>query len=186
MADSSNKDKDISSATKALLIGGVGFVGLLVIISAASGGKQSSQPEKAAAQVGIPMADLTQPKQAVVTPQADVTKQADVPQPSLLTGPQRNAARSAAQYVEMSGFSRKGLIGQLSSDAGDGYARADAEAAVDSLSIDWDEQAARSAAQYVEMSGFSCKGLIEQLSSSAGDQYTHAQARYGAEQAGAC
>ena len=86
----------------------------------------------------------------------------------------------------MTGFSRQGLIDQLSSDAGEGYSVADATAAVDSLDVDWNENAARSAEQYLKMAGFSCKGLIEQLSSDAGEKYTVAQATYGARAAGAC
>lgn len=105
---------------------------------------------------------------------------------SSLTFAQQNAARSASQYISMSGFSRMGLIDQLSSSAGEGFDVADATAAVDSLDIDWKEQAARSAKQYLNMSGFSCKGLVEQLSSSAGEKFTVSQARYGATQAGAC
>lgn len=103
-----------------------------------------------------------------------------------LTPAQRNAVRSAEQYLNMTGFSRDGLIQQLSSDAGEGYSVADATAAVDSLDVDWNENAAKSARQYLEMSGFSCKGLIQQLSSSAGEKYTVEQATYGARQAGAC
>ena len=103
-----------------------------------------------------------------------------------LTLAQQNAVRSARGYLEISGFSRDGLIFQLSSDAGDGYAKADAMAAVDSLGIDWNEQAARSAREYLELTGFSCKGLVEQLSSSAGEKYTVEQAAYGAKQAGIC
>lgn len=103
-----------------------------------------------------------------------------------LTGPQRNAVRSAQQYLSMMGFSRSGLINQLSSDAGDGYSLADATVAVDHLKVDWNAQAVRSAKQYLSMMGFSCTGLIEQLSSSAGDRYTVSQATYGAKQAGAC
>lgn len=103
-----------------------------------------------------------------------------------LVGPQANAARNARQYLNVTGFSRRGLIEQLSSDAGSGYDVADATAAVDSLDVDWNEQAARSAKQYLDISGFSCSGLIEQLSSEAGSKYTKAQARYGAERAGAC
>ncbi len=103
-----------------------------------------------------------------------------------LTGPQKNAVRSAKQYISMQGFSRDGLVQQLSSDYGDGYKVADAAAAVDSLNIDWNNQAVRSAKQYLSMQGFSCKGLIQQLSSSAGDRYTVSQATYGARQAGAC
>jgi hypothetical protein len=101
-----------------------------------------------------------------------------------LTASQRNAARTAKQYLSMSGFSRGGLIHQLSSSA-EGYDEADATAAVDSLVVDWNENAAKSAKQYLSMSGFSCSGLIRQLSSSA-EKYTESEAAYGAQQAGAC
>lgn len=103
-----------------------------------------------------------------------------------LTGPQKNAVRSAKQYLSMQGFSREGLIQQLSTDFGDGYKIADATVAVDHLNIDWNKEAVRSAKQYLSMQGFSCDGLIQQLSSSAGDKYTVSQATYGAQQAGAC
>ena len=103
-----------------------------------------------------------------------------------LTGPQNNAVKSANNYLSFAGFSRAGLIDQLSSPYGDGYNVADATAAVNSLSVDWNAQAVRSAKQYLEMMGFSCNGLIEQLSSESGDKYTRSQAAYGAQQAGAC
>lgn len=103
-----------------------------------------------------------------------------------LTGSQENAVRSAKQYLSMQGFSRNGLVQQLSSNFGDGYKVADATVAVDSLNIDWNKEAVKSAKQYLSMQGFSCKGLIQQLSSSAGDRYTVSQATYGAQQAGAC
>lgn len=103
-----------------------------------------------------------------------------------LTTPQKNAVRSARQYLSFAGFSRNGLIEQLSSDAGDGYKVADATVAVDSLKVDWNKQAARSAQNYVDMTGFSCKDLIQQLSSSAGDRYTKSEATYGAKAVGVC
>lgn len=103
-----------------------------------------------------------------------------------LTRPQKNAVRSAKSYLSMSGFSREGLINQLSSSYGDGYSAVDARAAVYSLSVNWNEQAVRSAQQYLSMMGFSCRGLINQLSADAGDKYTKSQATYGAQQAGAC
>ena len=105
---------------------------------------------------------------------------------SSLTGPQKNAVRSAQQYITVQGFSRNGLIEQLSSEYGDGYNVSDATAAVDSMDIDWNSQAVRSAEQYLSSQGFSCNGLIEQLSSSHGDKYTRSQAAHGAKQAGAC
>ena len=103
-----------------------------------------------------------------------------------LTAAQRNAVRSANSYLQLSGFSRQGLIGQLSSEFGDSYSVGDATVAVNSLSTDWNAQAARSAVSYLELSGFSCQGLIDQLSSEFGDKYTVEQATYGATQAGIC
>ena len=124
-------------------------------------------------------ADIAESQAAMVEPAYE-------PAVASLTGPQRNALRSATGYLNMTGFSRDGLIDQLSSDAGEGYSVADATAAVDSLSVDWNENAAKSAQEYLDMTGFSCKGLIEQLSSSAGSKYTVEQATYGARTAGAC
>ncbi len=105
---------------------------------------------------------------------------------SSLTRPQQNAVRSARSYLDMKGFSRAGLIKQLSSEYGEGFSVADATAAVDSLTVDWNENAARAGASYLEMKGFSCSGLTEQLSSEYGDGFTTSQARYGAAAAGAC
>lgn len=103
-----------------------------------------------------------------------------------LTKPQQNAVRSAKQYLSLQGFSRDGLIQQLSSEYGDDYRIADATVAVDSLGTNWNQQAVRSAKQYLALQGFSCRGLIQQLSSSAGDKYSVKQATHGANQAGAC
>ena len=103
-----------------------------------------------------------------------------------LTSPQKNAIRAAKDYLSFAGFSRRGLIEQLSSPFGDDYDVGDATVAVDRLSVDWNEQAVRSAKDYLSFSGFSCRGLIKQLSSEAGDKYTKSEATYGAQQAGAC
>jgi hypothetical protein len=97
-----------------------------------------------------------------------------------------NAIRSSRSYLSFQGFSRQGLIEQLSSPYGDGYSRSDAARAVDSLKVNWNAQAARSARLYLSMQGFSCSGLIEQLSSQYGDKYTKSQATYGAKKAGIC
>ena len=101
-----------------------------------------------------------------------------------LTAAQRNAVRSANSYLQLSGFSRQGLIDQLSSEFGDSYSVGDATVAVNSLSTDWNTQAARSAVSYLDLLGFSCR--IDQLSSEFGDKYTVEQATYGATQAGIC
>ena len=100
-----------------------------------------------------------------------------------LTAGQENAIKSAQSYLDLSGFSKAGLIGQLSSSAGEGYPRKDAVFAVNYLSPNWNAEAYESAKSYLELSAFSLSGLIDQLSSSAGDQFTQAQAEYGAKKA---
>jgi Host cell surface-exposed lipoprotein/Short C-terminal domain len=125
---------------------------------------------------------LTSPISATL-PTASSTQSAPE---AALTAAQRNATRSAQSYLKISGFSRRGLIDQLSSEHGDRFSSGDATVAVDSLNIDWNTQAERSAAAYLKISGFSCRGLIEQLSSQHGDKYTVEQATNGAKQAGAC
>ena len=163
------------------------LVALGIIGSLVGPGEKTAPPSNTVASENVSRSTTEAPdapaSASPVTPAAEDPESA----PSVgLFGPQANAARSAQQYLDMTGFSRRGLIEQLSSDAGNGYNVADATAAVDSLKVDWNEQAARSAKQYLDMTGFSCSGLIEQLSSDAGSKYTKAQARYGAEQAGAC
>lgn len=157
----------------------VGFIIIGVIF-----GDNSSQTE-----VNV---DESSSEQLVVadSPEVADTSVADIAQeevkPEGLSRPQKNAVRSAEQYINMTGFSREGLIEQLSSEYGDGYGIEDATIAIGSLNIDWNEQAVRSAEEYLDMTGFSCDGLIEQLSSSAGSKYTVSEANYGAQQAGAC
>lgn len=97
---------------------------------------------------------------------------------------QTNAIRSAKQYLAFQGFSRAGLIQQLSSKAGDGFKLADAVFAVNHITVDWNAEAVKSAKQYLKLEGFSRAGLIQQLSSAAGDGYTVAQATYAANHVG--
>ena len=103
-----------------------------------------------------------------------------------LSNSKRNAIRSAESYLRTMGFSRDGLIDQLSSEAGSGYSVEDATYAVDSLKVDWNIQAVKSAESYLRTMGFSCDGLIGQLSSSSGSKFTASQAQFGARAAGAC
>ena len=73
-----------------------------------------------------------------------------------LTGPQKNAVRSAKSYLGMQGFSRDGLIDQLSSEYGEGYSVSDATIAVDSLNVDWNKNAVKSARSEERRVGKEC------------------------------
>ena len=83
-----------------------------------------------------------------------------------------------------SGFSRQGLIHQLSSQYGNGFSVADATWAVDHSGADWNAQAVMAAKSYMQMGGFSRSSLINQLTSPYGNQFTYAQAAYAANQVG--
>ena len=104
------------------------------------------------------------------------------------TPAQAQAIESARNYLAMgNGFSRKGLIKQLSSHYGDGFPRKTAVFAVSHLNVNWRHQAVLSAKGYLKLGeGFSCASLTEQLDSSYGDQYMPAQARYAAKAVGLC
>ncbi|UHJ57085.1 Ltp family lipoprotein [Mycolicibacterium fortuitum] len=91
---------------------------------------------------------------------------------------QRNAVRTAKDYLDYTAFSREGLIKQLEYDD---FSTADATFAVDHITVDWNVQAAKAAKAYLDYAGFSRGGLIDQLEY---DGFTPAQAAYGATAAG--
>src|SRR4051812_27131637 len=62
-----------------------------------------------------------------------------------MTTSQENALESAQSYLDMSGFSRTGLIEQLSSQAGEGFPKADAVWAVNQVDVDWNKEAVEAA-----------------------------------------
>ena len=94
------------------------------------------------------------------------------------TAAQENARESAETYLDVSAFSRQGLIDQLEFED---YSTEDATYAVDKIAPDFNEQAAKSAEAYLDLSGFSRQSLIDQL---VFEGYTDEQAAYGADSAG--
>lgn len=101
-----------------------------------------------------------------------------------MTSGQQQAVGAAQDYLNSQAFSKKGLVDQLSSPNGSGFARADAVYAVNHIDVDWNNEAAKAAKEYLDSMHFSRSGLIEQLESPNGSQFTHAQAVYGVNQAG--
>lgn len=103
-----------------------------------------------------------------------------------LTVAQQQAVLAARGYLNSGmGFSRQGLIEQLTSSYGNGFTVPDATTAVDSLNPDWNAQAVVAAKGYLASGmGFSHDSLIEQLTSSFGNAFTPEQAAYAAAQVG--
>lgn len=169
--------------------------GLFVLMVAATAGSGSSDTTNAtpaandaavaeapAAVEEAPAAVEEAPAEAVVEA-PPVVEEPPAPAEPAETSGQKNAKKAAQNYLSMTGFSRQGLIDQLSSEYGDQYSVEDATYGVDAQNADWNEQAYRSAKNYLDMTAFSRQGLIDQLSSDYGDKYTVEQATYGADKA---
>ena len=97
-----------------------------------------------------------------------------------MTGAQQQAVDSAEGYLgEGQGFSKQGLLNQLTSSFGEGFSNSDAEFAIKYLNPNWDQQAVDSASGYLSGGqGFSEQGLLQQLTTTAGEGFTEAQAEY--------
>ncbi len=165
-----------------IVVGALLLVGIGAAIANSGSSNNNSTPGTTTASSPAVTAAATAKATAAATAKAAPA----APAGPTLTNQQKNAVRSAQSYLSFQAFSRQGLIDQLSSAYGEGYAVADATIAVDSLNVDWNAQAVKSAKSYLSLMPFSCNGLIEQLSSAAGEKFTVAQATYGAQQAGAC
>lgn len=169
--------------TWAKVTGGIigGFVAIGVIGSAMSGGSSSSSTTLVAPADQTSTSTSTAATKAAA-PKASTPKVAPA---DTGTASQQNALRSAESYISYKGFSRLGLIDQLSSEYADGFSKADATWAVDHLDgIDWNEQAVKAGKSYLDLKGFSRSGLIQQLSSSYADKFTKAQATHAADALG--
>lgn len=168
----------------------IGLAACGVATTATSTGAQPAStpdPNEITVPAATPYAASTPVPTLVPTPvPTPVRTPAPTPSGPTLTAQQQRAAQAGRDYLKLQGFSRQGLIDQLSSSFGDGYSVEDATLAVDSLNADWNAQALRAAKSYLAMQPFSCNALINQLDSSYGEKFTVDQATYGAQQAGAC
>jgi hypothetical protein len=177
-----SKKKVLGPTVAALAAIGIGSAAAGCSSGDASASADASQSAEASLPAGTP-SSIGELAPDISAPDISALDISAPEQPSG-TVAQQNAIRSAESYLEMSGFSRAGLIDQLSSEYGDGFSVEDATYAVDHVTVDWNAEAVESAQSYLDMSGFSRAGLIDQLSSEYGDQYTPEQAAYAADQVG--
>lgn len=185
----------------AIIIGGVAFAGLVLIMIVA-GVMSGVQPTRTAAgsssTVPSSIAPSPSTSPAATSDESAAPSQAPAPAPTVeavsptttvapappppppppaVSSDQRNALRSAENYLDLTAFSRVGLIKQLEFE---GYSNADATWAVDQVGADWNEQAVKSAKNYLELTSFSRQGLKDQLEF---EGFTPAEAEYGVSQA---
>jgi hypothetical protein len=165
----------------------IGLAVIIGIIGAVGSHSSSNTPAApASASSSIPVNTPTAvPAGTMSAPAAPVSSAPAAPVSSAPAGPsmttaQQQAVDAAEGYLSMGqGFSEQGLLNQLTSSAGNGFPKSDAEFAISYLHPNWDQQAVDAAKGYLSMGqGFSEQGLVRQLTSSAGSGFTQAQAEY--------
>ena len=125
-----------------------------VLVIGALGGVGDKEDTQAAPEVSA-----TQEESANAEEPAEEVKQEEPAQPEQ-TMSQKNAIRKAESYLDLTGFSKSGLIKQL---AFEGFSEEDSAYAVENIQVDWKEQAVKKGKEYLDMSGFSRSGLYDQL-----------------------
>ena len=128
-----------------------------------------------------PSAAASTPEAPAPEPEPETTEEKPEPvaeETDSETLAQSNAVSMALNYLDYTSFSKQGLIEQLEFE---GFSSADAQYAVDNITVDWKEQAALKAAEYLNYQAFSRSGLIDQLEF---EGFTRAQATFGVDAVG--
>lgn len=128
---------------------------------------ETSTPETAAPETASP--EITKVPEDTEVPN-DTPAQTDT-----ATTEQKNALRSANNYLKFTAFSYSGLVKQLEFEK---YSTETATYAADHCGADWNEQAVKAAQSYLKYSSFSRDSLIQQLEF---EGYTNEQAVYGTD-----
>jgi hypothetical protein len=149
----------------------------IIAVAASSSNKPIAPAADSTTAASSPASSAAAPSSAAASSAPSTTA---APASPAMSGAQQQAVDAAQSYLsEGQGFSEQGLLGQLTSNAGNGFPKSDAEFAINYLNPNWDQQAVDAASGYLsEGQGFSEQGLLQQLTSSAGDGFTEAQAEY--------
>ncbi len=94
--------------------------------------------------------------------------------PSMTRG-QENAIEKAESYIDLSGFSKVGLLKQLKFEQ---FSNADARYAVNHVDVNWNTEAVQKAESYLDMTSFSAGALADQLEF---EGFTPAQVQHAVE-----
>lgn len=172
------------------ILTGLGVLLLLFIVIGVANGGKSSTPTASPSVAASSATSSAAPSSAPKAPPSTSAPSTAPPAPSSTPAPpaapaapaetvsQQNAVKKAASYLQLTAFSRSGLIKQLGFD---GFSTADATYGVDKSNTDWNEQAAKKAKDYLALTSFSRASLIKQLTF---DGFTSQQAEYGAQKTG--
>lgn len=153
-----------------ILTGILGIIVFFIVINAGSSDKNAPSNQPDSPEPAAEVIETNDPVEETSTEPVD-----DKPSETVS---QKNALRKAKSYLDMSGFSKNGLIKQLEFEK---FSNEDAVYAADNIGADWNKQAERKAKSYLDMSGFSRDSLIKQLEF---EGFTNAEAVHGADAVG--
>jgi hypothetical protein len=167
-----------------VLIGLAAIFGIIGAVGSHSSSNTPAVPASASSSIpvststAVPAVTMSVP--ATPASSAPATPASSAPAGPSMTTAQQQAVDAAEGYLsEGQGFSDQGLLSQLTSSAGNGFSKPDAEFAINYLHPNWDQQAVGAAKGYLSVGqGFSEQGLLSQLTSSAGSGFTQVQAEY--------
>lgn len=160
-------EKPIRKKSKIWLVVAAALLLLVVVIIANIGGEEEPASEVADIENTTPEPELAS------EPSSDPALESEEG-----TLGEKNAAKSAVNYLGTMPFSYSGLVEQLKFE---GYTHEEAVYGVDRCGADWNEQAAKSAQNYLDISSFSRTELIAQLEF---EGFTRQQAEYGVQSVG--
>jgi hypothetical protein len=107
-------------------------------------------------------------------PADEPAKPAKPAKPSMTRG-QENAIEKAESYIDLSGFSKVGLLKQLKFEQ---FSNADARYAVNHVDVNWNTEAVQKAESYLDTTSFSAGALADQLEF---EGFTPAQVQHAVE-----
>ncbi|MDD3174347.1 MAG: Ltp family lipoprotein [Herbinix sp.] len=142
---------------------------LFFAVAVSGSGDQSGKTDTVNTPTDTPAATSNTAEQKQSTPE---------PAQQTETVSQKNAVNKAKSYLDLTGFSRDGLVAQLEYDK---FSNADAFYGADNAGADWSVEAEQKAKSYMEFSSFSRQGLIDQL---VYEKFTIEQATHGADSVG--
>ena len=171
----------------------IGVLVVLVMIAAAMGGSEednSASSTSSSSSSDSPAPEVTSPENEQVAEEMDPAP-AEEPNPAPaeeekpeedsndsgnVTREQRNALRSAKNYLDFMSFSDEGLRKQLDFE---GFPPDAIDYAMQNIEVDWNEQAVKKAREYDETGlAMSDSGLYDQL---IFEGFTPEQAQYGVD-----
>jgi hypothetical protein len=141
----------------------LGFFGLIIIVSTASGGSKTNN---------------SQPKNSTSSNTAN-TQPAQTKAPELsVPAEYKSALVKAKQYSDTAHMSKQGIYDQLTSDYGEKFKPEAAQYAVDNLKTDYNANALAKAKEYQKTANMSPAAIHDQLTSTYGEKFTQAEADY--------